>query len=309
MEIKLNTPSVSDLASVVQALKNNASVAAMEATPILSSESVKVTEAKVDLEELLAFLRMETNEARLKSAQDRLASSLEGLESFSQDQQERINLILSVGNDLSAAEERVDAEFENLKAAADVLGNASTSLEGAQGNLEKAKEEALSAKSDYDKAINALEEYSDSGDALDPDVLANLEKTVTAAKQTLDEADAKVASATAAVASAEASVVSAEEAVVSASSLYAAAQAYLADLQEGLDSVVASIEPSTISALREKFALNAGEVDHLHKEIEEDEEKPDLVTNRAVEDLISDSLKRMDEKIIDEIEDRHLDHV
>ena len=48
---------------------------------------------------------------------------------------------------------------------------------------------------------------------------------------------------------------------------------------------------------------------HLHDEIEEDDKKHSLATIRSVEDVISDALKRLDGKMVDEIEDRHLDHV
>ena len=67
MEIQLNTSSVSNLASVAEALKSESAIAA-ETAPILSAQSLNVTESSPDLESLLSKLLMETNEAKLNAA-------------------------------------------------------------------------------------------------------------------------------------------------------------------------------------------------------------------------------------------------
>jgi hypothetical protein len=61
--------------------------------------------------------------------------------------------------------------------------------------------------------------------------------------------------------------------------------------------------------LREALQLTATDLEHLHKEIEEEDKEHSLATVRSVEDVIADSLKRLDGEIVDEVESRHLDHV
>ena len=55
--------------------------------------------------------------------------------------------------------------------------------------------------------------------------------------------------------------------------------------------------------------MTADELDYLHDEIEEEDDEHTMATVRSVEDVIADSLKRMDGEMIDELEERHLDHV
>ena len=45
------------------------------------------------------------------------------------------------------------------------------------------------------------------------------------------------------------------------------------------------------------------------EEIEKDDEKHDLVSIKAVEDVIADALDRLDGKMVDEVTNRHLDHI
>ena len=70
-----------------------------------------------------------------------------------------------------------------------------------------------------------------------------------------------------------------------------------------------ALDTASISALREALHLSVGDLDHLHDEIEEDDKRHSLSVVRSVEDVISDALKRLDDRMVDEIEDRHLEHV
>jgi uncharacterized membrane protein YkoI len=72
---------------------------------------------------------------------------------------------------------------------------------------------------------------------------------------------------------------------------------------------VKALDSASLTALREALNLYANDLEHLHKEIEEEDKKHSLSTVRSVEDIINDALKRLDGKMVDEIEDRHLDHV
>ena len=70
-----------------------------------------------------------------------------------------------------------------------------------------------------------------------------------------------------------------------------------------------SLDAASLTALRDALGLSAGDVGHLQEEIEEDDKEHSLATVRSVEDVIADALKRLDGKMVDEIADRHLDHV
>lgn len=309
MEVTLNTPSVKDLSAVAASLNTPVPGFVEQPKEVLDGVGVRVTSASPDLEALLAELLMETNEARVNAARERLASALGQLENVSEDQKEKIALIHDASEKLEAVEDRLDADSERLDEASDALDEAKDMLEDAQDALEDAKEDAISAKADYDEAVAELEEYRNSGGEIDPDDLADLEEEVAEAKRELDEANAKVASATGDVASAEKAVSSAKSAFDAAQASFAASESAYADLETEIDELVDSIDPATVAALREKLGLNAGDLDHLHREIEEDDNKHHHAVVRSVEDVIGDSLKRLDGKIIDEIEERHLDHV
>lgn len=90
---------------------------------------------------------------------------------------------------------------------------------------------------------------------------------------------------------------------------YEKAQSYVGDRQDTFDALVKSLDTDSLAALRDILRLSANDVDHLQNEIESDAEKREFVPGRSVEDVIGDALKRLDGEMIDEIEDRHLEHV
>ena len=67
--------------------------------------------------------------------------------------------------------------------------------------------------------------------------------------------------------------------------------------------------PIKSTALRDAVRLDVQDVNHLHKEIEEDDKKHDLAPTKAVEDVIADALDRLEGKMVDEVTDRHLEHI
>ena len=146
-------------------------------------------------------------------------------------------------------------------------------------------------------------------DESDPSELARLESAVSAAKSNLDRAESGQEMARAALDSAQKEYDSAKREYDAAVDRYDAAESDVNDRQNKFDALVNSLDMASLTALRDALKLFAGDVDHLHDEIEEDDKKHSLATVRSVEDVISDALKRLDGKMVDEIEDRHLDHV
>ena len=90
---------------------------------------------------------------------------------------------------------------------------------------------------------------------------------------------------------------------------YDAAADEVNSLQTKFDQLLDSLDTSSLTALREAIRLDASDVDHLHEEIEKDDEKHDLASVKAVEDVIADALDRLDGKMVDEVTNRHLDHI
>ena len=90
---------------------------------------------------------------------------------------------------------------------------------------------------------------------------------------------------------------------------YESSERIVNEKQRKFDELVKSLDTASLAALRDALKLSADDVDHLHEEIEEDDKKHDISPVRSVEDVIIDSLKRLDGKMVDEIEDRHMDHV
>jgi chromosome segregation ATPase len=147
------------------------------------------------------------------------------------------------------------------------------------------------------------------GDLADPSELARLEDAVSSAKSDLDRAKSGEAAARKTLDSAQNEYDSAKKEYDAAMDRYNEAERKVNEGQSRFDALVDSLDQSSLTALRDALKLFAGDLDHLHDEIEEDDKKHSLATVRSVEDVISDALKRLDGKMVDEIEDRHLDHV
>jgi hypothetical protein len=101
----------------------------------------------------------------------------------------------------------------------------------------------------------------------------------------------------------------ASDAYNTAQKSYDAAADEVNSLQTKFDNLIESLDASSLTALREAIRLDAGDIDHLHEEIEKDDEKHDLASVKAVEDVIADALDRMEGKMVDEVTNRHLDHI
>jgi chromosome segregation ATPase len=308
MEIQLNTSSVSNLASVAEALKSEAAVAA-DVAPILSAESLKVRESSPDLEALLSQLLMETNEAKLNAARSRLTSALDQLTNLGEADKRTVGEMRDLAAHEAQAEATLEAKSRELDSAAKELNSAEKTLDSAKADLASAEKAFSKAETKYAEATKALEDYLSAPETADRLQVAALEADVASAKQALDSAGAKVDAAGNKVASAEKRVADASAAHGAAQKAYDAAADEVSSLQTKFDRLLDSLDASSLSALRDAIRLDAGDVDHLHEEIEKDDEEHDLASVKAVEDVIADALDRMDGKMVDEVADRHLDHI
>ena len=309
MNVTLDTARVQSLSSLPASLGDGATSLSVPASPVLSGENVSVASASPDLESILATLRMETNEARLAAARSRLASALTQLTGLSEDEQSKVKEMKAAGEDLAEAESVSNAVKKAADAKAKALDSKKAALSDAEKAFGKAQKQTAAAQGAYDSAVSALEQYRNSGVESDPAELSRLESAVSAAKSNLDRAESSQEKARAALDQAQEGYDSAKREYDAAMDRYNAAEKTVNDRQSRFDALVDSLDPSSLMALRDALKLFANDIDHLHDEIEEDDKKHSLSTVRSVEDVIGDALKRLDGKMVDEIEDRHLDHV
>ena len=309
MNVTLDTARVQSLSSLPASLGDGATSLSVPASPVLSGENVSVASASPDLESILATLRMETNEARLAAARSRLASALTQLTGLSEDEQSKVKEMKAAGEDLAEAESVSNAAKKAADAKTKALDSKKAALSDAEKAFGKAQKQTAAAQGAYDSAVSALEQYRNSGVESDPAELSRLESAVSAAKSNLDRAESSQEKARAALDQAQEGYDSAKREYDAAMDRYNAAEKTVNDRQSRFDALVDSLDPSSLMALRDALKLFANDIDHLHDEIEEDDKKHSLSTVRSVEDVISDALKRLDGKMVDEIEDRHLDHV
>jgi chromosome segregation ATPase len=309
MNVTLDTARVQSLSSLPASLGDGATSLSVPASPVLSGENVSVASASPDLESILATLRMETNEARLAAARSRLAGALTQLSGLSESEQAKVEEMKATGKDLSEAESVSGAAKKEADAKAKTVDSKKAALDDAEKAFGDAQKSVDAAQGAYDSAVSALEQYKNMGDLADPSELARLEDAVSSAKSNLDRAKSGEATARKALDSAQNEYDSAKKEYDAAMDRYNEAERKVNEGQSRFDALVDSLDQSSLTALRDALKLFAGDLDHLHDEIEEDDKKHSLATIRSVEDVISDALKRLDGKMVDEIEDRHLDHV
>ena len=309
MNVTLDTAKVQSLSSLPESLNAGVSELYVPASPVLSGENVSVTSASPDLESILATLRMETNEARLTAARSRLASALTQLTGLSEDEQVKVENMKAAGDELAEAESLSGAAKKEADSKAKKLDSKKAELNDAEKAFGESEKKVDAAQDAYDSAVSALEQYRNSGVESDPVELARLESAVSAAKSNLDRAESGREKARTALDSAQKEYDSAKKEYDGAKERYDAAERSVNDKQNRFDALVGSLDMASLAALRDALKLFATDIDHLHDEIEEDDKKHSLAVIRSVEDVIGDALKRLDGKMVDEIEDRHLDHV
>ena len=308
MEVQLNPSSVGNLVSVAEALKSDAAVAA-DVAPVLSAANINVTEPVADLESLFAKLLMQTNEAKLNAARSRLASALDQLTGLGEAEQNTVSQMREVAEAQVQAEETLEEKGRELESAEKDFEAAEKTLESAKDTLASAEKDFAKADARYTDAVKALEDYLATADTQDSAQVATLEANVASAKKALDSAAMEVDAAEKNAASAEKRLGEASSRYDAAKSAYDAAFGELSALQSRFETLLESLDSSSLTALREAVRLDIGDVDHLNEEIEEDDKTHDLASVKAVEDVIADALDRMDGKIVDEVANRHLDHI
>lgn len=189
MEIKLNTSSVGNLASVSEAIKDPAAVAA-ETSPILSANNVNVVNANVDLESLLASLMLETNEAKLNAARARLVSALEQLTDLSEEESAKFEEVKAAGLDFKKAEERSKAAEAKLDAAKAALADYKNKGGTDPARIKQLEDAVASAAAGYKEAKSAAESAGTKFDrlleSLDAASLTALREAVTLLASDID---------------------------------------------------------------------------------------------------------------------------
>lgn len=308
MEVQMNPSSVGNLVSVAEALKSDAAVAA-DVAPVLSAANINVTEPVADLESLFAKLLMQTNEAKLNAARSRLASALDQLTGLGEAEQNTVSQMRDVAEAQVQAEETLEEKGRELESAEKDFEAAEKTLESAKDTLASAEKDFAKADARYTDAVKALEDYLATADTQDSAQVATLKSNVASAKKALDSAAMEVDAAEKNAASAEKRLGEASSRYDAAKSAYDAAFGELSALQSRFETLLESLDSSSLTALREAVRLDIGDVDHLNEEIEEDDKTHDLASVKAVEDVIADALDRMDGKIVDEVANRHLDHI
>lgn len=309
MSVSLNPVQVQGLSAVAGSLTDGTSVAETTQASILGGANVSVSGAAPDMEAILAQLRMETNEARLNAALSHLSSALMQISSLSEEHKAKVEEMKSAGEELIAAEEIRDADRDDFENKNVKLDKAKSTLDDAKDELKSAERNVSDCQAEYDSAVAELNRYRNSGSELDPNRLESLEKAVSDAKTKLDQAQRKQESANDSVEAAQRDYDGAKTARDAAMKKYEASEAVVSEKRSRFDSLIDSLDMASRAALCEALRLDASDIDHLHKEIEEDDKKHSLSVARSVEDVISDSLKRLDGEMVDEVEDRHLDHV
>ena len=217
--------------------------------------------------------------------------------------------------DAVLAQLRMETNDARLNAARHRLASALSQLENLSGDQKSKVEEMKAAgseladaetvrdvdKSKYDEKGRSLaSKKSDLSDA--QEALAAVTGNPEATQDDIDAATERLQSAQRAYDSAKAEHDAAKE-------KYDSSERIVGEKQNKFDELVKSLDMASLTALRDALKMSAADVDHLHEEIEEDDKKHDISPTRSVEDVISDALKRLDGKMVDEIEDRHLDHV
>ena len=155
MDVVFNVGSVSDLAAVAEALSDVSSAPAAAPKAVLGGENLTVVSASPDLDEILALLRTETNDARLGAARSSLSSALGRLTGLSGSQMAKVDEMKACGNELAEVEKACDAAAADYSNSLAKLENAKSRLDNALNSLPES--EILSARAEYDSAKAAAE--------------------------------------------------------------------------------------------------------------------------------------------------------
>ena len=202
---------------------------------------------------------------------------------------------------LNAARHRLASSLSQLTDLSDEQKDKVEEMDSAGRDLVKAETDRDAAKAIYDTMSDTLEirenELRSAQEKLD-----DIQKSDGAEQSDIDAAEDRLDSARQAYDSAK-------KEYDSAKGKYEASERDVNDRQNRFDELVKSLDMASLTALRDALMLSAVDVAHLHEEIEDDDRKYDISTVRSVEDVIIDALKRLEDKMSDEIEDRQLDHV
>lgn len=286
------------------ALQEAASQSLTSSAPILSSKNVSISSKFSDLDSILAALRLETNEAKLNAARARLLSAIDQLADISYEDTGKLASIKATRDELSAAEAVLEKKSDELKSAKSDLNKAEAGLNKANVALTNAQEAEASAQASYDNAVAELDEYM-KGENVDPSVVDKLKLEVGVLKQKLEIAKGDTAEANQNLNSAQDTYNTALSKHGVAQSKYDAALETVNALKTKIDALLESLDSASLAALRDTLTLLASDLAYLFDEIEDEGKRALLESIQSVEDVISESLDRLDGKMIYEVSDRH----
>lgn len=305
MDVQLNTSSVRNIQLDSAALREaEGQAAVLASTPILSSKNVSISSKFSDLDSIIAALRLETNEAKLNAARARLLSAIDQLADISYEDTGKLASIKATRDELSAAEAVLEKKSDELKSATSDLNKAKSDLNKANVALTEAQEAEASAQASYDNAVAELDEYM-KGENVDPSVVNKLKLEVGVLKQKLEIAKGDTAEANQNLNSAQDTYNTALSKHGVAQSKYDAALETVNALKTKIDALLESLDSASLSALRDTLTLLASDLAYLFDEIEDEGKRALLESIQSVEDVISESLDRLDGKMIYEVSDRH----
>lgn len=305
MDVQLNTSSVRNIQLDSAALREaEGQAAVLASTPILSSKNVSISSKFSDLDSILAALRLETNEAKLNAARARLLSAIDQLADISYEDTGKLASIKATRDELSAAEAVLEKKSDELKSAKSDLNKAEAGLNKANVALTEAQEAEASAQASYDNAVAELDEYM-KGENVDPSVVDKLKLEVGVLKQKLEIAKGDTAEANQNLNSAQDTYNTALSKHGVAQSKYDAALETVNALKTKIDALLESLDSASLAALRDTLTLLASDLAYLFDEIEDEGKRALLESIQSVEDVISESLDRLDGKMIYEVSDRH----
>lgn len=305
MDVQLNTSSVRNIQLDSAALREaEGQAAVLASTPILSSKNVSISSKFSDLDSIIAALRLETNEAKLNAARARLLSAIDQLADISYEDTGKLASIKATRDELSAAEAVLEKKSDELKSAKSDLNKAEAGLNKANVALTNAQEAEASAQASYDNAVAELDEYM-KGENVDPSVVDKLKLEVGVLKQKLEIAKGDTAEANQNLNSAQDTYNTALSKHGVAQSKYDAALETVNALKTKIDALLESLDSASLAALRDTLTLLASDLAYLFDEIEDEGKRALLESIQSVEDVISESLDRLDGKMIYEVSDRH----
>ena len=316
LDTNLNVGQVqqSNLQSVLTTLNVQA-----EPAPILGSKSLKVSNAPVNLDALVAKLSMETNNTREDVAKTSLSSAFNTIIANAERVMTKTDNNMAVMNDakalnqlLAQVESQITAKQKEVDQLTQAQNQASSAVKKAQENVNKAQNNVDKVQ----QQVNALTEASANLETqiameTDPAKKAALEAKRDVLDAKLAEATEQLATAQNALASAQGVLSTAQTNLSNVNSQLTAAQNELTNLQEQKTNKLKELEDVDLDrAINEALRQDAKEgvnFDNIEGDRKKDEERY-LDTHSPLR-IMQDAILKHDSEILDTINSKREDKI